>query len=165
MSRWSIKKLVATPEDDEVKQNAKKLESFDEVVLPSNWLRFFFEFLRSTELASDNPKSTCEELTTIIANEGIGGRLLLQDRFTRRKEKKEESKEKSREKLEERQRLFTQRISLRFPTAAPYFVKKLSRAKDESYAKSRRRSFLPLPLSTSLRKRSKRSNPLADVVV
>ncbi len=38
-------------------------------------------------------------------------------------------------KLEERQRFLAQLISLRFPTATPYFVKKFSNAKDESYAK------------------------------
>ena len=38
-------------------------------------------------------------------------------------------------KLEERQSILAQLISLRFPTATPRFVKKLSETKDESYAK------------------------------
>ena len=191
------KRLVATPEDDEDRQNAKKLASFDEAILPSNWLTSFFEFLRRAELASNNPKSTregwladvgaslrplkdvydpndaqdaraldvslsfvgtmCakmnfetpsrEELTTIMANEGIGG-MITTSRLIYAAEREEgriegiiEGERNGRiegernGRIAERQSILSQLISLRFPTATPRFVKRLVETKDESYAK------------------------------
>ncbi len=195
------KRLVVTPEDDEDRQNAKRLASFDEAVLPSNWLASFFEFLRRAELASVNPKSTregwladvgaslrplknvydpddaqdaraldvslsfvgtmCakmnfetpsrEELTTIMANEGIGG-MITTSRLIYAAEREEGRIEGERNgriagrnegrnegiiegERNGRQSVLSQLISLRFPTATPRFVKRLAETKDESYAK------------------------------